>query len=144
MIPRGGHPRAVQAIADEGAAVTEIDGDYDQAVAAASARAEREPGALLIQDTAWPGYEMVPGWIVEGYSTLAREVDDQLAAAGLGTPDLVVVPVGVGSLAHAVVAHYRSRPDGVAPALLSVEPDTSAWPVSWPACSPAGWSRWRS
>ncbi len=37
-----------------------------------------------------------------------------------------MVPVGVGSLAHAVVAHYRSRPDGVAPALLSVEPDTAA------------------
>ncbi len=126
VVPRGVHPSAVQAIADEGAAVTEIDGDYDQAVAAASALADREPGALLIQDTAWPGYETVPGWIVEGYSTLTREVDDQLAAAGLGPASLVVVPVGVGSLAHAVVTHYRSRPDGVSPALLSVEPDTAA------------------
>jgi diaminopropionate ammonia-lyase len=126
VVPRGVHPVAVQAIADEGATVTAIDGDYDQAVASAAALADREPGALLIQDTAWPGYETIPGWIVEGYSTLAHEVDAQLAAADLGDVSLVVVPVGVGSLAHAVVAHYRSRRDGAPPALLSVEPDTAA------------------
>jgi diaminopropionate ammonia-lyase len=40
-------------------------------------------------------------------------------------PDLVAVPVGVGSLAQAVVAHYR-RPAVSHPALLSVEPRTAA------------------
>lgn len=40
--------------------------------------------------------------------------------------DLVSVPVGVGSLAQAVVTHYRSRPSGQAPALLSVEPEAAA------------------
>jgi diaminopropionate ammonia-lyase len=33
-----------------------------------------------VQDTAWPGYERVPGWIAEGYSTLFTEIDAQLAA----------------------------------------------------------------
>ena len=55
-----------------------------------------------------PGYEQVPGWIVEGYSTLFGELDAQLAAAGAGPPALVAVPVGVGSLAQAAVVHYRS------------------------------------
>ncbi|HKE50137.1 MAG TPA: pyridoxal-phosphate dependent enzyme [Actinomycetes bacterium] len=42
--------------------------------------------------------------------------------------DLVAVPVGVGSLAEAVVRHYRavSRQGGTQPSVLSVEPDTAA------------------
>ena len=126
FVPRGVHPDAVRAIADEGATVTEVDGDYDTAVARAAEAATGAPGAVLVQDTAWNGYETIPGYVVEGYSTLVREVDVQLADRSAGVPDLVVVPVGVGSLAQAVVTHYRSSPEGGPPALLSVEPDTAA------------------
>lgn len=126
LVPRGVHPGAVAAIAAEGAQVTEVRGTYDEAVRRA-AEVAAAPDAVLIQDTAWPGYERIPGWIVEGYSTLCAEVDEQLAGrAGLEGSDLVVVPVGVGSLAQAVVTHYRSRPSGHAPALLSVEPESAA------------------
>ncbi|WAZ26024.1 diaminopropionate ammonia-lyase [Streptomyces cinnabarinus] len=123
LVPRGVHPRAVEAIAAERAQVTEVAGPYDEAVRLAAAAAEA-PDAVLVQDTAWPGYERIPGWIVEGYSTLCAEIDEQL---GGPAPDLVAVPVGVGSLAQAVVTHYRSRPaDRAAPALLSVEPVAAA------------------
>ena len=124
FVPRGVHPVAVAAIAAEGAQVTEVSGSYDQAVRQA-AEAAREPSAALVQDTAWPGYEQVPGWIVEGYSTLFAEIDAQLSDAGAASPGLVAVPVGVGSLAQAAIAHYRRRSDGPAPALLAVEPDTA-------------------
>jgi diaminopropionate ammonia-lyase len=74
---------------------------------------------------AWPGYEEIPGWIVEGYSTLFSEIDVQLS--GAGSPGLVAVPAGVGSLAQAAVTHYRSRPASLpAPAVLTVEPGTAA------------------
>jgi diaminopropionate ammonia-lyase len=125
------HPTAVTAIAAEGAQVTEITGTYDDAVRIA-AKAAREPHAELVQDAGWPGYEEVPGWIVDGYSTLFAEVDDQLAAAGpAGTagargPALVAIPAGVGSLAQAAVIHYRSRPGSGAPSLLTVEPGSAA------------------
>ncbi|MFZ3565819.1 pyridoxal-phosphate dependent enzyme [Streptomyces sp. BH097] len=122
LVPRGVHPGAVAAVAAEGAEVTEVPGTYDEAVRRAADAAEA-PGRVLVQDTAWPGYERIPGWIVEGYSTLCAEVDEQL---GTQEPDLVVVPVGVGSLAQAVVTHYRSRRRGHAPALLSVEPESAA------------------
>ncbi|MFG3436962.1 diaminopropionate ammonia-lyase [Nonomuraea sp. NPDC047897] len=121
FVPRGVHRRAVAAIAAEQAEVTRVAGPYDEAVRRA-AEAAAAPDAVLVQDTAWPGYETIPGWIVEGYSTLLAEIDDQLAAAGVAGPDLVAVPVGVGSLAQAVITHYRSRPAGPGPALLSVEP----------------------
>jgi diaminopropionate ammonia-lyase len=125
FVPSGVHPMAVAAIAAEGAQVTEITGTYDDAVRIA-AKAAREPDAELVQDAGWPGYEEVPGWIVDGYSTLFAEVDEQLAAAGPAGPDLVAIPAGVGSLAQAAVIHYRSRPGSGAPSLLTVEPGSAA------------------
>ena len=125
FVPTGVHPVAVAAIAAEGARVTEIAGTYDDAVRRA-AEAARAASAELVQDTAWPGYEQVPGWIVEGYSTLFAEIDMQLADAGVAGPGLVVLPVGVGSLAQAAVVHYRSRAGESVPALLSVEPESAA------------------
>ena len=129
FVPRVVPAEASGAIAAEGATVTVVDGPYDRAVELAAAHAAAGQRRALVQDTAWPGYERVPGWIVEGYGTLLREVDVQLAEHGLAGPGLVGVPVGVGSLAQAVVAHYRSRPPrrGTSPpAVLSVEPDTAA------------------
>ncbi|MET8246559.1 diaminopropionate ammonia-lyase [Streptomyces sp. NPDC005202] len=125
FVPKGVHPQAAAAIAAEDAEVTQVAGSYDEAVRRA-AEAAAAPDAVLVQDTAWSGYEQIPGWIVEGYSTLCAEIDEQLTAAGAGMPDLVAVPVGVGSLAQAVVTHYRSRPAGQAPALMSVEPEAAA------------------
>ncbi|GEM_PF-1825010 len=98
-----------------------VAGDYDVAVAAAAKYADADTGRALVQDTAWPGYEEVPQWIVDGYETLLDEVDESLGAA----PDLVAVPVGVGSLAQAVATHYR-RPGTGGCRILSVAPDTAA------------------
>ena len=107
--------RSVEAIRGEGAAVTIVTGSYDDAVR----RAAGHPGGVLVQDTSWPGYEDVPRWIVDGYATLFAEVDAQLSG---GHADLVVVPMGVGSLAQAAITHH----DGRATALLGVEPDSAA------------------
>ena len=115
FVPAVTEPATRAAIAAEGAEVVQVAGGYDEAVAAARQWAQDRPTAALVQDTAWPGYEQVPGWIVEGYSTLFAELDAQLAAARAGPPALVAVPVGVGSLAQAAVVHYRSavEQDGV-------------------------------
>ena len=116
-----------RAIAAEGANVTRIAGSYDEAVAAAAELADRMPAAALVQDTGWDGYEIVPGWIVEGYQTMLSELDAQLADLGLGSPDLIAVPVGVGSLAQAVVAYARSRLDDASwVRVLSCEPESAA------------------
>jgi diaminopropionate ammonia-lyase len=147
FVPAVTEPATRAAIASEDAELTQIDGTYDEAVAAARQWAQDHPGAALVQDTAWPGYEQVPTWIVEGYSTLFAELDAQLTAAGAGALALVAVPVGVGSLAQAAVVHYRAhsgqgdvpterwlghgqnsapkQPSSVT-AVLSVEPDTAA------------------
>lgn len=105
--------------------MTIVDGSYDDAVAAARQHADRDDIALLVQDTAFDGYEEVPGWIVEGYSTLFVELDDQLAAQGHAPADLLVVPAGVGSLLQAALNHVRSEP-ATSTYVVAVEPDTAA------------------
>lgn len=112
---------AVDAVASEGATVVELPLPYDDVVGTAASWA-REAGseALLVQDTAWPGYERVPAWIVDGYATLFDEADAQLASHGLTGVDLVAVPMGVGSLAQACVRHYRSG-GSTGPVVLGVE-----------------------
>lgn len=110
-------PEATQAISAEGADVRELAVPYDAVVDTMREEAEAfGPDALVIQDTAWPGYHKVPTWIVEGYSTMLHELDDQLEDADVGPVDLVLVQAGVGSFAQAVVAHYRAveRPPVVA------------------------------
>lgn len=126
-------PGPAAAIAAEGADVVRIDGSYDEAVATAARDADADDDVVLVQDTAWPGYERVPGWIVEGYSSLAAEVDEQVADLGLVGIDLTVVPTGVGSLAQAVVTWNRSRPPrpgGRHRAVVAAEPETAACVVA--------------
>jgi diaminopropionate ammonia-lyase len=127
-VPKPVPGTTAERICAEGARVTVVDDDYDATVAAARADADANESALLVQDTAWPGYEEVPAWIVAGYETLFAELDAQLLQAGAAVPALVSVPVGVGSLAQAAVAHYRrpALPAAARPRLLSAEPDTAA------------------
>ncbi len=116
-VPRGTVPARVKGIESEGARVTVVDGDYDKAVRTAAAQADERH--LLVQDTARPGYETIPGWIVEGYSTLLWEIEDVLTGA---IPDLVFAPVGVGSLAAAMARHYCRKGIAKRPRILAVEP----------------------
>ena len=110
-------------IASEGAEVLVIQGDYDDAVRAAG-QDSKHAGGVHIQDNAWPGYEEIPTWVAEGYSTMMVEIDHQVYETVGRQPDLVVVPVGVGSLAHAVVAHCKNKDSS--PFILAVEPETAA------------------
>lgn len=120
-------------IREEGADVDELSAPYDAIVAAAAeyTAAGEAAGAqrLLIQDTSWEGYEEIPQWIVDGYSTLLVEAEQQLAEQGIEQVDLVAMPVGVGSFAEAVVRRCRTAGAGplaegtsAAPSVLSVEP----------------------
>ncbi|MGE3288518.1 MAG: diaminopropionate ammonia-lyase [Pseudonocardia sp.] len=121
FVPDVVDPGAVAEIRGEGATTVVTAADYDATVARAAADAASRAGAVLVQDTAWAGYETIPQYIVDGYSTMFAEIDDQL---GADVAHLVVTPIGVGSLAQAVVTHYKSR--GRRVAVLGVEPDTAA------------------
>ncbi|OAL71909.1 acetylornithine deacetylase [Trichophyton violaceum] len=110
-------------IAGEGATVTGVEGDYDDAISVSAKKADEYPNFILVQDTAFEGYEKIPAWIVDGYSTMLTEIDDQLQDQGLKTT-VIVSPAGVGSLCQAVVSHCKSN--GKEMSVLTVEPDVAA------------------
>lgn len=122
-VPKGTVAARISAIEGEGAEVTIVDGTYDMTVERAAS--EAGPGTLIIQDTAWPGYEDVPSWVIDGYSTIMLEIDEQLAAQGDERPDIVVVQIGVGAFAAAVVRHVRCA-ETHNPTVLGVEPVSAA------------------
>ena len=122
-VPAGTSQETVQAIASEGAQVVQTDLVYDEVVWAAASSTAGHRDDLLIQDTAWQGYEQIPQWIVDGYGTLFDEIDMQLGGRAM---QLVAVPTGVGSLLQAALQHYRDPAHQQQPALLAVEPVTAA------------------
>jgi diaminopropionate ammonia-lyase len=119
----------IEAIEGEGASCVVVEGSYDDAVRRSALDADSD--CLVISDTSWPGYTEVPKWVIDGYSTIFREIDDQLAAPGessppaLGEPDAVVLPIGVGALAAAAVRHL-TLPGRHRPQIVGVEPLCSA------------------
>jgi diaminopropionate ammonia-lyase len=88
------------AIAAFGAQVINVEGNYDDSVAHAAAVAEKQ-GWLIVSDTSWPGYERVPGLVMQGYTVMVREALRQLPAP----PTHVFLQAGVGGFAAAVAGH---------------------------------------
>ncbi len=122
-MPAGSVPDRVESIRAEGARVVIADGDYDRAVALAAAEAGKN-GWQIISDTSWPGYEKIPRWIMAGYTTLFREIDD--IASLCSDIDVVFVPGGVGALAAAASWYYNSFGRSHRVKLVSVEPTEAA------------------
>ena len=123
FMPAGSSLLRIRAIEGEGASVV-VGGTYDDAVPTAAREAKRD--GLLVQDTAFTGYERIPAWIVEGYATLLAEVDESLRLNGEPAPTHVFVQMGVGSLAEAVVRYYRREGTKAGPIMIGVEPDEAA------------------
>lgn len=99
------------------ASITEL--NYDDTVRLAGAAAE-ENGWVFVQDTSWPDYEKIPGWIMEGYTTMGHEIAEQL---GGERPTHLLLQAGVGAMAGAMTAYFADRYGDEAPVVIVVEPD---------------------
>ncbi len=107
-MPKGSTRTRLNNIAKENATVTIEDLNYDECVRMAAKEAENTEHGVIIQDTAWDGYEEIPTWIMQGYGTLALEADQQLADDGC-RPTHIFIQAGVGSLAGAVIGFFANR-----------------------------------
>lgn len=100
-MPKGSSQFRLNAIRNEGADASITEMNYDDAVRLAASEADKNSG-LMVQDTAWEGYEKIPTWIMQGYGTMALEASEQLKGYGVEAPTHVFVQAGVGSLAGGV------------------------------------------
>jgi diaminopropionate ammonia-lyase len=123
FVPAGTAAARIEAILGEGASCAVVEGTYDDAVE----RAAEEAGesCLVISDTSWPGYEDVPQWVIEGYSTIFWEIEDEISGRAAPAPDVVLIQLGVGALGAAAARYFRSGEGGEA-TVIGVEPHRSA------------------
>ncbi len=123
MMPHGSQRARFDNILAEGASTTIEDLNYDDCVRKAAKAASETPGGVLIQDTAWEGYEEIPAWIMQGYGTMSMEADEQFAACAGKAPKQIFVQAGVGSLAGSVVGYFSNKYPKNAPIFVVVESD---------------------
>ena len=115
----------IDTIKENGAKVIVVNGNYDDAVRQCNQDAKKN-GWEIISDTAWEGYNKVPTWVIQGYSTLFMEIQEQFNAQGVIRPTHVFLQAGVGSLAVAGCEFYLKLFGKDRPKLIIVEPDRAA------------------
>ncbi len=125
-MPKGSTQTRLDNIKAEGATATIEEVNYDECVRMAAAAAAQTPNGVVVQDTAWEGYEEIPSWIMQGYGTMALEADDQLKEQGTDCPTHVFVQAGVGSLAGAVQGYFANMYPDNPPTVVVVEADVAA------------------
>ncbi|MDD2573769.1 MAG: diaminopropionate ammonia-lyase [Firmicutes bacterium] len=125
FMPKGSSEIRLENIKREGAQAYITDYNYDDAVRYADQYAKQH-GDVVVQDTAWEGYEDIPLWIMQGYGTLIDEAIEQIEALGQDKPTHVFLQVGVGSFAGAVQGYLASKYGGKRPVTVIVEPSTAA------------------
>jgi diaminopropionate ammonia-lyase len=111
----------VAAIARFGAEMVRVNGTYDASVTEA-ARTAQENGWVTVSDTSWPGYERIPGFVMQGYTALLSETLRALPEV----PTHVFVQAGVGGIAAAVAGHLAIRFGKDRPFFTVVDPARAA------------------
>lgn len=120
-MPKGSSQMRLKAIQNEGANVSITDLNYDDAVRLANKKA-KENNWIMIQDTAWKGYEKIPLWIMQGYSTIMNEIIEELEKIK-EKPTHVFLQAGVGSFAGAIQALLVEKFGSESPITIICEPN---------------------
>jgi diaminopropionate ammonia-lyase len=121
-MPKGSSITRLNNIKAEGAEAYITELNYDDAVRMTSESAKKY-GWIVVQDTAWEGYEEIPAWIMQGYGTMAAEALEQLQEMKVDQPTHIFIQAGVGSLAGAVQGYFASVFGEERPKTIIVESD---------------------
>ena len=123
FMPKGTVEARRKASEDAGADTVVItDLNYDGTVACAYQLA-CEKGWVFLQDTSWEGYETIPGWIIQGYLTIAAETCGQMNGE---VPTHVFLQAGVGAMAGGMAGYFLNRYRETPPCITIAEPRAAA------------------
>ena len=120
-MPKGSSAERLNNIRALGADASITEMNYDDTVRQASTHADQN-GWVLVQDTSWPGYEEIPAWIMQGYTTMAYEAVEQLAGI---KPTHVILQAGVGAMSGAIAGFFSALYGKERPVVAVVEPETA-------------------
>ena len=119
-MPKGSSVTRLNNILATGAYAEITDMNYDDTVRFVSGLA-KENGGVMVQDTAWEGYEEIPVWIMQGYSAMAVEIMEDLKEI----PTHIFIQAGVGSFASAIQGYFTAVYKEKAPIVTIFESDVA-------------------
>lgn len=122
IMPKGSTQTRLNNILAENAKAWISDVNYDECVRQAAKLASETEHGVVVQDTAWEGYEKIPSWIMQGYGTMASEAGEQFGEK----PTHIFIQAGVGSLAGAVVGYFSNLYKNNSPVMIVVEAEAAA------------------
>lgn len=111
------------AIAEYGARIIRIEGNYDESVEHTATVAEQN-GWPVVSDTSYEGYEIVPRDVMQGYGTIAAELIEQTTGnAKAACPFThVFLQGGVGGMAAGISSYLWEVYQDQRPIFVMVEP----------------------
>lgn len=121
-MPKGASQSRLQAIRKFGADAYITDQNYDDTVQMV-ANLATDHHWVLIQDTAWKSYEMIPRFIMQGYTTIISEISEQLEDPSLSEVTHVFLQAGVGSFAASMAAAIYNMTSPACPKIIVIEPN---------------------
>ena len=123
-MPKGCPRVRLENIRREGAEAYITESNYDDTIRFTASLAKSTPRGVIVQDTAWEGYEDIPGWIMQGYGVMALEACEQIEALG-ARPTHLLVQAGVGAFAGSAQGLVANFFGDDAPATFVVEPSVA-------------------
>ena len=108
-------------ILKEGAEASISDLNYDDTIRYVNELAQTTPNSVIVQDTAWEGYEDIPGWIMQGYAVMALEACEQLQELEV-KPTHMLIQAGVGAFAGSAQGLVSNLYGEDSPVSFVVEP----------------------
>jgi diaminopropionate ammonia-lyase len=108
-----------KSMADLGADVIRVSGNYDDSVREVAAAAAKNDW-IVISDNSYPGYLDIPKDVMAGYTVMLSETLDQLAGE---IPTHIFIQGGCGGLAASVCGYFWEYWGVQRPRLIIVEPE---------------------
>jgi diaminopropionate ammonia-lyase len=124
-MPTGTVKARIDSIESEEAKVFVINGTYDDCVKRVSLEVKKNKW-VEVADTAYKGYTKIPSWILNGYTTIFREMEETINLNDKVNVDYVFLQAGVGAFAAAGASYYVRKYLKKRPALICIEPQEAA------------------
>ena len=121
-MPKGSSESRLEAIRNEGAEAKITNVNYDETIKICASLAD-ENGYVMVQDTAWEGYEEIPLWIMQGYASIAMEITEELEKLQEKPPTHIFLQAGVGSFAASIAAYFLQYYGVQNIKIIIIEPD---------------------
>jgi len=124
-VPKETSDERIQNLTAIASRVYKTDLNYEETCELAKTTSERM-NWQLVQDTSWEGYKKIPAYIMSGYLTQFKELEDEINIINKPKADIVFFQTGVGSWAASGIWYYLNRYGANRPKIVLVEPIESA------------------